>query len=80
MRAVYPRFECWGSVRKASIATCAVAMSGHALRERGAHRSAGGPVHHGGDDAEPGVVVYPGDDLGFGSVGQPDAVHDVELP
>jgi hypothetical protein len=50
------------------------------LDERQADGAAGGPAHYGGDDAEPGMVVHPGDYLGFATVGQPDAADDVHLP
>ena len=36
-----------------------------ACGERQTHRPAGGPLHHRGDHAEPGVVIDPGDDLGL---------------
>ena len=38
--------------------------------ERGAHGAAGGPAHHRGDHAEPGVVVQAGDHLRLGAVGE----------
>lgn len=45
-----------------------------------AHRAAGGPADDLGDDAEPGMVVDPGDDLGFGAIGEHDPADDVHLP
>lgn len=45
-----------------------------------AHRPAGGPPDDLGDDAEPGMVVHPGDHLGLRAVGQPHAADDVHLP
>ena len=53
---------------------------GHRGHERGAHRAGGGPACHGGDDAEPGVVVDPGDDLALAAVGQEQAGRHVHLP
>jgi hypothetical protein len=50
------------------------------LGEGRADRPAGGPAHHGGDDAEPGMVVHAGDHLGLAAVGQLDAANDVQLP
>jgi hypothetical protein len=46
----------------------------------GADGPAGGPQHNGGDDAEPGVVIGPGDDLAFAAIGQEQAGGDIELP
>ena len=48
--------------------------------ERQAHRPAGGPGHHRGDHAEPGMVIDPGHDLGLGPVGQEHPADDVQLP
>jgi hypothetical protein len=48
--------------------------------ERGTHGAAGCPAHHLRDDAEPGVVVQPGDHLGLRPVGEQDAADDVHLP
>ena len=39
-------------------------------RERPADRAAGGPPHHRGDHAEPGMVIHPGDQLRLRAVGQ----------
>lgn len=41
---------------------------------------AGGPADDLGDDAEAGMVVHPGDDFGFSSVGEHDSADDVHLP
>ena len=53
---------------------------GHRGGERQADRPGGGPHDDGGDDAEPGVVVDPGDDLALAAVGQEQARGHVHLP
>jgi hypothetical protein len=53
---------------------------GHHGRERQAYRPGGSTRHHGRDDAEPGVVVDPGDDLALAAAGQEQARRDIELP
>jgi len=50
------------------------------LNKRQAHRTAGRRADHGGDDAEPGMIVHPGDHLCLAAVGQLDAADDVQLP
>jgi hypothetical protein len=40
----------------------------------------GGLRHGGGNDAEPRVVVHPGDDLRFAAIGEQDPTDDVHLP
>jgi hypothetical protein len=52
----------------------------HCRHERQAHRAGSGPQYDGGDDAEPGMVINPGDDLGFAAIGQEQAGRDVHLP
>lgn len=54
-----------------------------ALQRRGehaAHRASGGVGDQSGGHTEPGVVIDPGDHLGFLPAGQPDPAHDVHLP
>lgn len=50
------------------------------LNKRCTHGPAGGPTHHGGDHAEPGMVVHAGHHLDLGAVGQLASADDVELP
>ena len=52
----------------------------HRGHERRAHCAGGGPHHDFGDDAEPGMVVNPGDDLALLAVGQEQARGNVQLP
>jgi hypothetical protein len=56
------------------------AVNSHRGQERRAHRPAGGPHHDGGDHAEPGMVINPGDDLAFAAVRQEHAGGHVQLP
>ncbi len=53
---------------------------GHRHGERQADRPGGVPHDDGGDDAEPGVVVDPGDDLALAAVSQEQARGHVHLP
>jgi hypothetical protein len=39
-----------------------------------------GPLDEPGHDAEPGVVIDPGDGLELAAIGEPDPAHDVQLP
>ena len=55
-------------------------MAGHGLGEDPADRPGGGATDHPGSDAEPGMVVDPGHQLGLAAVGQLQAAHDVHLP
>jgi len=55
-------------------------VGAHRGHERPAHRAAGGPAHHGGDHAEPGVVIDAGDQLALGAVGQEHRPGDIQLP
>ena len=50
------------------------------LNKRQAHRTAGRRADHGGDDAQPGMIVHPGDHFCLAAVGQLDAADDVQLP
>jgi hypothetical protein len=46
------------------------AIAAHRRHKRLAHRPAGRDCYHRGQDREPGVIVDPGDQLGFASIGQ----------
>lgn len=52
----------------------------HRGHERRAHRPGGGPQHDSGDDAVPGVVIDPGDDLALPAIGQEQAGGHIKLP
>src|SRR5262249_14366624 len=50
------------------------------LNKRQAHRTARRRADHGGDDAEPGMIVHPGPLLPLGAVGQLHAADDARWP
>ena len=50
------------------------------LHEGQTHRPSGGPTHHIGDHAVPGVIIDPGDHLRLAPAGQADPTDDVQLP
>lgn len=50
------------------------------LGEHGAHRLGRGPGHEPRSDAEPGVVIDPGDRLELCATGEHHSAHDVHLP
>jgi hypothetical protein len=52
-------------------------MAGDERTADGAGRS---PADHGGDHAEPGVIIDPGDQLQFRAIGQEHPAGDVHLP
>ncbi len=56
------------------------AVSPHRGDERPADRPCGATADDGGDHAEPGVVIDPGDQLQLGAVGQEHRPGDVQLP
>jgi hypothetical protein len=55
-------------------------VAGQAADERVAHRARGRSSNDRGDDAEPRVIVYAGEDRQLGAVAKVDAAHDIELP
>ena len=55
-------------------------VDAHRAHERLAHRPGSCPQHRFGDDAEPGMVIQPGHDLGLCAIGQKGASGHVQLP
>ena len=56
------------------------AVGPHGGQECPADRAGGGPPHHGGDHAEPGMIIDPGDQLQLRAIGQEHRCGDIELP
>ena len=55
-------------------------VGAHGVKEGLADRPGGGPQHGPGDDAVPGMIIDPGDDLHLTAVSQERARGDVHLP
>jgi hypothetical protein len=55
-------------------------VGAHRVHERQAHRPGGRPHDRRGEDAEPGMVIDPGNDLHLGAVNQECAGGHIELP